>query len=413
MATYTTRRTCRVCGGSELTPLFSLGEQFVSDFVPGDKVRSGHRCPIDVDLCSLCTLVQARHTAPQDFLYTKKYWYRSGTTDTMRAALRDVANRAVERVGGLARGDAVLDVGANDGTLLSNYGAGFVYRVGVEPADNLVDECRRHCDLTVHDFWSYGALQGYFDNLGGEKFKIVTALGMFYDLEDPNQFVRDVAQVLRPDGLFVAQLMCLRQTVDKHDVGNFAHEHLEFYSLHSLRYLFSKHGLKIVDVEENSVNGGSYRLYVRPADHEEVPSSRVDQLLRLERRLQLPDTYAGFRSRIESNGRAVRDAVASAVERGKKVWVYGASTKGNMMLQYWGIDSSVITAAADRDRNKWGLYTVGTGIPIVSEAEFRRAQSDYALVLPYAFMDEIYLREAEWRSKGGKFIVPLPELHTV
>ena len=262
---YTTRETCRVCGSTNLTPLFSLGEQYVSNFVDQHAINFGCKVPIDIELCNDCTLVQAKHTAPQEILYARHYWYRSGVTDTMRTALRDIT-RTAERVAGLKAGDVVLDIGSNDGTLLWSYCVEGLIKVGVEPAKNLVEEGAVGVDIFYNSFWGY---EQYSIILKQKtiysKAKVITAIGMFYDLEDPNQFIRDVAKALHPDGVFIAQLMCLKNMINLNDVGNLAHEHLEFYSIQSLAYLFGKYGLEIDDLEVNDVNGESYRLYVRHA----------------------------------------------------------------------------------------------------------------------------------------------------
>ena len=425
---YTTRTTCRVCGSGSLVPLFSLGNQYVSDFVAQDNVWSGPRCPIDVELCNSCTLVQAKHTAPQDFLYSRHYWYRSGVTETMRSALHQVCIAAESRVK-LEDGDVVLDIGSNDGTLLRQYNERpRLVTVGVEPATNLAEEGRKSIDVFINDFWSY---QNYINgmkhwNCGGSEelfqAKIVTAIGMFYDLEDPNQFIADVAKVLHPDGVFVAQLMCLKQTIENYDIGNFAHEHLEFYTLESLTYLFDRHGLTIRDVEENNVNGGSYRLYVTHKNHV-LPdqgadaSCRVNRAFNAEYRMNLgtQDGYGQFRSQLETMHRNLHAFISDEATRGKRTWVYGASTKGNVILQWADLDSKLIHGAADRSPEKWGKFTAGTGIPIVSEASARCVLPDYFLVLPYSFLPEFIEREKdeEWRKRGGKFIVPLPELKIV
>ena len=409
---YTTRTTCRVCGSDQLTPLFSLGVQHVSDFVPADKVTSGPKCPIDIELCRSCSLVQAKHTAPQDFLYTRHYWYRSGVTQTMRDSLRDVA-AAVERTVSLKPGDVVLDIGSNDGTLLRSYSVPGIIKVGVEPATNLVGEGRRGVDIFINDFWHYKAFSDAWTETNGlKRAKVVTAIGMAYDLEDPNQFIADVAKVLHPEGVFIAQLMCLKQTLEKRDVGNFAHEHLEFYSLRSLEVLFNRHGLEVFDLEENDVNGGSYRLFVRHRKGPTTPAvaTRFNAGLIDEERARLhdPDAYVQFRSEMETNRRRVHAFVSDAVRQGKRVWVYGASTKGNVILQYYGLDHTLIEAAADRSPEKWGKFTAGTGIPIHDEETFRKANPDYALVLPYAFLPEFVERESAWLVQGGKFLVPLP-----
>ena len=408
---YTTRETCRVCGSADLTFLFSLGEQYVSDFPkPGDSV--GEKVPIDLERCSNCSLVQAKHTAPQNFLYTRHYWYRSGVTASMRAALQDVAT-TIESLVSLYPRDVVLDIGSNDGTLLRSYKSGVIQRVGVEPATNLVEEGKVGLDYLINEFWS---LKHYNQTIDKQA-KVITALGMFYDLEDPNQFIADVAGALAPEGLFVAQLMCLQNMLNLGDVGNFAHEHLEFYSFSSLAYLLGSHGLEIIDVETNDVNGQSYRIYARRVGSRISPNpgapDRIAAVEVAESNLSNLAIYQDFFTRLEENKRRTVEFIEDVVHEGKRVWVYGASTKGNVILQYYGIDRRLIEGAAERSPEKWGRATVGTQIPIYSEERAREANPDYFLVLPYTFLDEFIQREAEWRSGGGRFIVPLPEMRIV
>ena len=412
---YTTRNDCRVCGHKNLVERINLGDQYVSDFVKPEDCKKGNIVPIVLDQCQSCSLVQARHTAPQDFLYTRHYWYRSGVTKTMRDSLRDVASAIENRVD-LRPGDVVLDIGSNDGTLLRSYSVDGLYKVGVEPATNLAEEGNQGVDCFINDFWGYenyeGKLLSYLPKV--PKAKVITALGMFYDLEDPNQFIADVAEALAPDGVFVAQLMCLADTLSQGDIGNLAHEHLEFYTLRSLMYLYRLNGLEITDLECNNINGGSYRIWAVRSDsiirRSSCTSSMLD-CLAIERDLEKNYPYEQFNERVRDNAVHIRTYVTGAVASGKTVWVYGASTKGNVLLQHYGLDSSVITGAAERSPEKYGLCTVGTGIPIYSEDEMRKAKPDYLLVLPYAFIDEFVEREQEFLQRGGKFIVPLPYAH--
>lgn len=389
-----TRTTCRLCGSGKLAALFSLGNLYVSNFVR--KEEEGIKAPLEMVLCENCSLLQLRHTAPQELMYSRFYWYKSGMTETMRNALKEVAE-TTSRMAGLREGDVVLDIGANDGTLLGFFGKDIV-RVGCEPANNLVGELRKKCEHVIHDFWSYDV----YKKLGIGNAKVVTALGMFYDMEDPNQFVADAARVLADDGIFVAQLMCLKNMLEKNDVGNICHEHLEFYSLESLKYLFERNGLEIFKIEENDVNGGSYRLYARKLKKGSIAFAEKFT----------KEDYLAFYRRIEENKKRCVEFVKKAVAEGKKVYVYGASTKGNTILQYYGLDHTFIAGAADKSQEKWGRFTVGTMIPIINEEE-ARAKADYFLVLPYAFLNEFLKREEAWRAKGGKFIVPLPEFRVV
>ena len=408
--TYTTRETCRVCGSPKLSHLFSLGNLYISNFVKSKK--DGIKAPLELVFCENCSLVQLKHTAPQELLYTGFYWYRSGVTETMKTALREITSK-IERFYPLNKGDVVLDIGSNDGTLLRTYDVPGLITVGVEPAKNLAEEGKKGLTHFISGFWEHKS----YSSVVGKKAKIITAIGMFYDMEDPNQFIFDAAQSMDKDGVFIAQLMCLKNMIDKNDVGNICHEHLEFYSFSSLEYLFNKNGLEIIDVEINNVNGGSYRIYARLKGSSVKPPKGAEERVRKvredEKELESKEAFVKFYQRIEINKKKCVDFVKSESAKGKKVWIYGASTKGNTILQYYGLDSTLIGGASERSPEKWGKYTVGTMIPIHSEDEARKANPNYFLVLPYAFFDEMYQREEEWRKKGGKFIVPLPEFRVV
>ncbi|MFA7327923.1 MAG: class I SAM-dependent methyltransferase [Candidatus Ratteibacteria bacterium] len=397
-----TRTTCRLCGSNKLQEVFSLGEQYINDFVPAERVGKGLKAPLDLIICTQCSLLQLRHTAPQELLYSRYYWYRSGVTDTMRRALRDIT-AGIESTATLKPGDVVLDIGANDGTMLATYTAPGIHRVGCEPANNLVETLKKNAEYVMHDFWSYERYMELASRWGFGKAKVITAIGMFYDLEDPNKFIKDAQRALTDDGIFVAQLMCLAPMIEKNDLGNICHEHLEYYSLNSLKYLFENNGLEMFKIEENDVNGGSYRIFARHYKGTGIA---------FKEKTALGDVLA-FAKRIADNRKKCVEFITVEVAKGKKVYVYGASTKGNVILQYYGLDHTLITAAAERSPEKWGKYTIGSWIPIVSEEEARKANPDYFLVLPWAFFDEFYKREAGWRSRGGKFIVPLPEFRIV
>lgn len=393
---------CRLCGSDQLEDAFSLGEQYINDFVEKDKVKAGIKAPLDLVMCKQCSLIQLRHTAPQELLYSRHYWYRSGVTQTMRDALRDVS-ATIECMVNLKAGDVVLDIGANDGTLLASFDVPDLIKVGCEPANNLIEMLSKHTEYVMHDFWSSERYNQLAQGWGIGKAKIITALGMFYDLEDPNSFINDIQKTLAEDGIFVAQLMCLASMLKKNDLGNICHEHIEYYSYKSLRYMFEKNGLEIFKIEENSVNGGSYRIFARHLD-----KGSID----FDEHCSMTDLL-DFKKRIDDSRDKCVSFIKDEVKNGKTVYVYGASTKGNVILQYYGLDHTLITAAAERSPEKCGKYTIGTGIPIISEEEARKAQPDYFLVLPWAFFNEFYEREVEWRRNGGKFILPLSEFRVV
>ncbi|MCR4328837.1 MAG: class I SAM-dependent methyltransferase [Patescibacteria group bacterium] len=391
-----TRKSCRLCGGKKLKKILSLGNHYVSDFVPKNH-KKGVKAPLELVLCAnkKCELLQLKHTAPQEIMYARHYWYQSGLSPVIIADLKEIAKTSM-KIAKPKKGDVILDIGANDGTLLGFYPKQLV-RVGCEPADNLQEKLKKTATHRIHEFWS----EEEYHKLGVPKAKIVTAIGMFYDMEDPNQFVRDAARVMTDDGLFIAQLMTLKPMIEKNDLGNICHEHLEYYSYPSLVYLFERNGLEIFKVEENSINGGSYRLYARKLNKGSIryPEPKFN--------------YLKFAKDLEANKNKTVAFIRKEVAKGKKIYGYGASTKGNTILQYYGLTSKLVTAIADKSEEKWGKYTVGTMIPIVNESEARNAKPDYFFIFPWAFVDTFVAREKEWLKGGGKFIVSIPKFRVI
>jgi len=393
---YTTRQSCRVCNSKDLSNLFSLGNLYISTFVDKPKDHIG-KAPLELIWCNNCTLVQLKHTAPQELMYSKHYWYRSGLNKVIVDDLKEIAEVSQNMVN-LKLEDVVLDIGANDGTLLGFYPKKYT-RVGCEPATNLIKEMKKNCDVAITDFWNYEVYKNY---LGNKKAKIITAIGMFYDMEDPNQFIRDSEKALDKEGIFIAQLMTSKKMLEQNDVGNICHEHLEYYSYESLKKLFEQNGLEIFKVEENSINGGSYRLFARKYKNGsiEYPESITKQ------------DYLKFGKRMKENKEKCVALVKKLNQGGKKVYGYGASTKGNTILQYYGFGTKDIKGIAEINKEKLGKYTVGTNIPIVHEEEAKK-HADYFLVLPYAFKDSFLEKNKDWINNGGKFIFALPKLEIV
>ena len=390
-------KKCLLCGDKKLKKILSLGSLFISNFVTKKNIKKGLKAPLQLMYCRKCTLIQLSHIAPQELMYKKYYWYKSGITQTMREGLRDLYISSLKHVK-LSKNDLVLDIGANDGTLLKYYKSNGFKTIGCEPALNLKNELKRNCKYIINDFWSKNSLDKLLKNHNLQKPKIITAIGMFYDLEYPNQFIKDAANSLHDDGIFIAQLMCLNSMVKQNDLGNICHEHIEFYSHKSLKYLFEKNGLEIFKIEENDINGGSYRIYCRKFKRGSIKLKKENVL----------DNIINFKERIEKNKVKTLNFIDKQIKKGKKIFLYGASTKGNTMLQYYKLDESKIPFAAERSKSKWGKYTIGTGIKIISEKEARKKRPDYFLVTPWGFIKEFIKREKNWIKKGGKFILPFP-----
>ncbi|MBC8307082.1 MAG: methyltransferase domain-containing protein, partial [Pelagibacterales bacterium] len=255
----------------------------------------------------------------------------------------------------------------------------------------------------IDNFWHFKYLTKILNKYKLKKPKIITAIGMFYDLEDPSKFISDAAKALDDNGIFVAQLMCLNSMIKENDLGNICHEHLEFYSYPSLKYLFEKNGFKIMKIEENKINGGSYRIFCK---------KNIKKSISYKEKTSLTDIKK-FINRVKKNKKKCLTFIKKCKEKGEKIYLYGASTKGNTLLQYYGINSKMISFASERSPEKWDKYTIGSGLKIISEEEARNLNPKYFFVMPYAFIKEFIKREKKWLKKGGKFILPYPNFKII
>ena len=393
---------CLLCKNRKIKKIFSLGNLFVSNFVNKKNIMKGIKAPLNLLYCSKCSLIQLSHIAPQEIMYRRFYWYRSGVTKIMRTGLKNIFTESLKKVK-LNKNDVVLDIGANDGTLLKFYKNRKIKTISCEPAKNFTKILKKNSHFLINNFWKKKELDKILFKFKLEKPKIITAIGMFYDLEDPNKFIKDAADSLHDDGIFIAQLMCLKTMIQKNDLGNICHEHIEFYSLKSLKFLFEKNGLEIFKIEENDINGGSYRIYCRKylKGSIKLKNENVLEMMRI------------FIKRAKKNKNITMNFIKRKVKQRKKIFLYGASTKGNTVLQYYGINNKIVPFAAERSPEKCGKYTIGTGIKIISEKVARKLNPDYFFVTPWGFIKEFIKREKIWLKNGGKFIVPFPKFRLI
>jgi hypothetical protein len=416
----TTRTTCRICGCPHLAPVLSLGDQRIAGAFadPGGEEPVQRAIPLELVRCDMtrdqeaCGLIQTKHTVPGSILYSS-YWYRSGVNRTMTENLHGIA-RGIEAIMPLESGDLVVDIGCNDGTLLDGYQAEGLRYLGFDPSDVARYAIAKGYDV-VNDFYSAQALRARRPD---QKAKAITSIAMFYDLEYPRTFVADVAEALAERGIWVIELHYLPMMLEANAFDAIVHEHLEYYSLAVIERLVGEEGLEVVSAELNDMNGGSIRLFIGHAGQHTRTPEQLEALSALrvkefELALDSPQPYEAFRLGSER----VRDDLLAICKQfhdeGKKIHVYGASTKGNTILQYAGLDSTYIEAAADRNPDKFGSETIGTKIPIISEEDSRAMNPDYYVALPWHFLDEFLEREQEFLKRGGKFIVPLPEVRVV
>jgi len=410
------RETCRVCGSNKLVPILSLGEQFVTNFVDDPK-KDYPKGPLELVLCNVkdggCGLLQLKHTLERDILYTK-YWYQSGISKMMVKALADIVSCG-EKIVKLSSGDLLIDIGANDGTLLRQYKTSGLVTVGFEPSD-LYRLATKGTSKIINDYFNSGAFKREFKN---KKAKLITSISMFYDLEDPNTFVEDIKQCLDKNGVWIIQMNYLGLMLENNTYDNICHEHLEYYSLLSLSNLLQRHNMEALDVELNDVNGGSFRIYVKHKGSkvQGFPgnSERLEKQKKYEEKMGLNDfkVYDKFAQRIEKSKTELMAFLTQKSKKGKKIFIYGASTRGLVVLQYAGVDKKLIIAATDMNPEKWGKYIVGTGIPIISIEQYRKEKPDYLFVLPYHFLEEIKNQEKAFLKAGGKMIVAIPKFEVI
>jgi hypothetical protein len=327
----------------------------------------------------------------------------------MTLALRDVTS-SVETIVRLNPNDIVVDIGANDGTLLRQYDRRDLTFVGFEPARNLVALAQDAGNI-INDYFSAAA---FLKSYPGQKAKIITAIAMFYDLENPNSFLRDIGEILDQDGLLVIQMNYLGTMLERNTFDNVSHEHLGYYSFRTLNSLVERNGLEIFDVGLNEVNGGSFRTYIRHKGAQVGNlSERVQHLVEQERKkgLDTRSVFHEFAHNVREIRKRLYDFIEGEAVKGKRIYIIGASTRGNTILQYVGLNNKLIVAAADRNLEKWGRKIVGTGIPIISREQARREKPDYFFILPYGFIDEIKTEERDYLDGNGKFIIPIPFPH--
>ncbi len=412
---------CRICGNPALAPVIDLGLQAIAglfnDGRPENRLESP--IPLQVVRCAArlgreaCGFVQLRHTVPPAILY-RDYGYRSGINTTMRRHLQGLV-REIESRFPLRAGDIVVDIGANDGTALLAYEQPGLVRVAFEPS-NIRPEIEGHGLLYIPTVFRREAFEQRFP---GERAAVVTSVAMFYDVEAPLALCRDVHAILADDGVWVLEMSYLGAMLARTAFDAICHEHLGYYSLATLRRLIEEAGFVFCDIAFNSANGGSVRctLVKRGGPHaaQAAGQRRVGEALRDEQRrgYDTPAPYARFRESVGRVRDELRERLAAIQRQGQRVFGYGASTKGNVLLQYCGIGQADLAAIADRNPAKVGRRTSGSGIPICSEEEMRAARPDYLLVLPWHFLEEFLERERPLRDAGTRFIVPLPQVRVV
>lgn len=402
---------CRAGGGSNLVPILSLGHQQLTGIFPRSRDDTLTTGPLELVWCPESGLLQLAHSYEPEEMYGENYGYRSGLNQSMIDHLTRKI-RHLERKVDLKPSDTVVDIGSNDCTSLKAYSTLGLKRIGIDPTGEKFRQYYPEDVLLVPDFFSADA----YWSINSAPARIVTSIAMFYDLEDPIGFARQVEAILADDGLWHFEQSYMPSMLRLCSYDTICHEHLEFYSLTVVSRILDAAGLKIVDVQMNSVNGGSFAVTAAKAKARAASNDAViNWMLEQEERMGLntPRPYREFEERVFRHRQDLRRLLQALVADGKRVLGYGASTKGNVLLQFCGITEEYVSAIADVNSDKFGAFTPGTHIPIVSEEQARAMHPDYFLVLPWHFKEGILRREQAFLDSGGKMIFPFPEIEIV
>jgi SAM-dependent methyltransferase len=415
MQTFHRVDACRICGNKELVPVLHLGEQFLTGVFPRSKTERLTRGPLELVKCTggneTCGLVQLQHSFASDEMYGDRYGYRSSLNSAMVAHLQETSATVRAKVA-LGPSDLVLDIGSNDGTLLSFFPETST-RVGIDPA------ARRFRDRYapgVHAISDFFTAARFDDEFGGQKAQIVTSIAMFYDLDDPQAFVCEVASVLADDGIWYFEQSYMPSMLAATAYDTVCHEHVEYYALAQIEWLLKRAGLRLIDVRLNEVNGGSFAVTACKSASSHLPDSDAIERVRAieaEGRFNSDAPFVEFAHRVSQHRAQLVHLIDELNSEGKRVIGYGASTKGNVIMQYCNITPDQIPCMAEVNPDKFGCLTPGTWIPIVSEVTAKGMNPDYLLAMPWHFRSNLVAREAAYIEAGGSMIFPLPQISIV
>lgn len=412
MEDYKKIDSCRVGGGQNLIPVLNLGSQALTGVFPRSASEQVTTGPLELVWCPESGLLQLHHTYKSEEMYGDNYGYRSGLNQSMVDHLFSKV-AAIEALQPLSPGDVVLDIGSNDGTTLGAYKAAGISRIGIDPVGQKFSKFYPSHVRLVSDFFSAKD----YRKIESKSARVITSIAMFYDLESPVDFAKQVESILAPDGVWHFEQSYLPSMLKANSYDTICHEHLEYYSLHVIKNVLSQSGLRILDVSLNAINGGSFAVTATKAANKTHQANQmlIEQLLAQEEAMGLNTLrpYQEFSERVFKHRDDLVTLVRSLNQSGKRVLGYGASTKGNVLLQFCGFNADDIQAIVEVNPEKFGCVTPGTHIPIVSEEVAKAMSPDYYLVLPWHFRSGILRREREYLDRGGRFIFPFPTIDVV
>ena len=409
---------CRICGNPDLVPILNLGKQSLTGVFPKRKDQIITSGPLELVKCleekgnNFCGLVQLRHSYDLNELYGEDYGYRSGLNPSMVKHLQGKASNILNKVS-ILPGDLVIDIGSNDGTLLQSYPKKGLHLVGIDPTGKKFKGYYPDHIQLIPEFFSSASIKARF---GAKKTKAITSIAMFYDLEDPIEFMEQIYEILSEDGIWIFEQSYMPTMLDMNAYDTICHEHLEYYGLKQIKWMTDRLGFKIIDVELNSINGGSFSVMVAKSNspyHQNI--GLLERVLQEEENKGLATLrpYEEFKQRVYNCRDELCKFVQKIIADRKALIGYGASTKGNVILQFCNLTEKEIPFIGEVNADKFGCYTPGTHIPIISETEAKALEPSYLLILPWHFKEFFVEKEREYVDSGGKLVFPLPVLHVV
>ena len=414
---YKEIQKCRICGNDNLVSILNLGNQFLTGVFPRNREQKITSGPLELVKCqekddgNSCGVVQLKHSYEHHELYGENYGYRSGLNQSMVNHLHNIVERIMKLVS-ISSGDLVIDIGSNDSTLLQVYPKKNLILVGIDPTGEKFKEYYPAYVHLIPDFFSVKVVK---NNFGEKRAKVITSIAMFYDLENPLDFMRQVYDILADDGIWVFEQSYMPFMLEKTAYDTICHEHLEYYCLKQIKWMAERVGFKIIDIELNNVNGGSFCVTVAKKNSSFQETAVIEKLLKEEENKGLSGLkpYEDFRQRVYKHREDLVQFIEKIRAEGKLMLGYGASTKGNVILQFCNITNRDIPFIAEINEDKFGCFTPGTYIPIISEEEAKAKKPDYLLVLPWHFKENFLQREKQYMDDGGKILMPLPKIEVI
>lgn len=402
-------KNCRCCGATKFKNFINFGKMSLTTQFP-KKDKTLKKIPMNLVICTKCKLFQLEHNYELKKLYNKDYGYKSGINQSMKNHLKDIVRSSI-KICRIRKDDVVLDIASNDGTLLKSYKEKKIKKIGIDPTIQKFRKNYKNSNLL--GYAGFFNKKNFLKLSGGKKAKIITSIAVFYDIPQPNKFVRDVKNILKEDGIWVLEQSYFPFLLKNVAFDSICHEHLSYFMYKQLKKILDNCELSLIDVSFNSMNGGSFRLFISHKNSEfQVNKKNIKKLEILEKKIfdNFNFELQKFKKKINIAKINLFKLLVKAKKNSKIVHIYGASTKGNVILQYCKINRNFIPFAAERNPDKYGRFTPGSSIPIISEKESKKLNPDYYLVMPWHFKDEILERENKYLNNGGKLIFPLPKI---